>query len=38
MSYLIGTDIGTLGTKSVIVDPTGKVHGEAFREYDVITP
>ncbi len=38
MSYLIGTDIGTLGTKSVLVTPEGKVLGEAFREYDVITP
>jgi xylulokinase len=38
MTYLIGTDIGTLGTKSVLVDTEGKVHGEAFKEYDVLTP
>lgn len=38
MTYLIGTDIGTLGTKSVLVDTEGKVHGEAFKEYGVITP
>ena len=38
MTYLIGTDIGTLGTKTVLVDSTGKVHAEAFQEYDVITP
>jgi xylulokinase len=37
MSYLIGTDIGTMGTKTVLVDPTGKVHAEAFQEYGVIT-
>ena len=38
MTYLIGTDIGTLGTKTVLADSTGKVHAEAFQEYDVITP
>jgi len=36
--YLIGTDIGTQGTKSVIVDEQGKVTAEAFSGYDVITP
>lgn len=38
MTYLIGTDIGTMGTKTVLVDAEGKVHGEAFREYGVLTP
>jgi sugar (pentulose or hexulose) kinase len=38
MSYLIGTDIGTLGTKTVLVDQYGKVIANAFKEYDVITP
>jgi xylulokinase len=38
MTYLVGTDIGTLGTKTVLVDADGKVHGEAFKEYDVLTP
>ncbi len=38
MTYLIGTDIGTLGTKTVLVDSDGKVHGEAFKEYGVLTP
>jgi ribulokinase len=37
MSYLVGTDIGTLGTKSVLVTLEGKVLGEGFKEYDVIT-
>lgn len=36
--YLIGTDIGTQGTKSVLVNEKGKVLSEATREYDVITP
>ncbi len=35
--YLIGTDIGTQGTKSVVVDENGKFVCEAFREYGVIT-
>jgi xylulokinase len=38
VTYLIGTDIGTLGTKTVLIDSTGKVHSEAFQEYDVLTP
>jgi len=35
--YLIGSDIGTQGTKSVMVDEKGNVIAEATREYDVIT-
>ena len=38
MSYLIGTDIGTLGTKSVLVDLEGRVLASAFVEYGVMTP
>jgi len=38
MAYLIGTDIGTLGTKSVLVKTDGKVLSSAFEEYDVLTP
>ena len=38
MSYLLGTDIGTLGTKSVLVDVEGKVKAHSFKEYDVLTP
>ncbi len=38
MTYLIGTDIGTMGTKTVLVDTDGKVHAEAFQEYGIITP
>jgi len=37
-SYLIGTDIGTLGTKTVLVDPSGRILSSTFEEYDVLTP
>ena len=37
MSYLLGTDIGTLGTKTVLIDPNGRILSSAFDEYDVIT-
>ncbi len=36
--YLIGTDIGTQGTKTVIVDGEGNVISTGFQEYDVIKP
>jgi sugar (pentulose or hexulose) kinase len=32
MSYLLGTDIGTLGTKTVVVDAEGNVKGTASQE------
>lgn len=35
--YLIGTDIGTQGTKTVIVDEKGAFVADSFQEYDVIT-
>lgn len=38
MSCLVGTDLGTLGTKTVIVDVGGKVKASAFQEYGVLTP
>ena len=38
MAYLVGTDIGTMGTKSVLVDAEGDVRASAFREYGVINP
>jgi len=38
LSYLVGTDIGTLGTKTVIVDVGGRVKASAFQEYGVLTP
>ncbi len=36
--YLLGTDIGTQGTKTVMVDEKGNFVADAFREYQVITP
>ncbi len=38
MTYLIGTDIGTLGAKSIIIDSEGKILSSEFEEYDVLTP
>jgi xylulokinase len=38
LTYLIGTDIGTLGTKTVVVDADGHIKGSSFLEYGVITP
>lgn len=37
-NILIGTDIGTFGTKSVVVDAEGKILAEAFEETDIISP
>jgi len=36
-SYLIGTDIGTLSTKTVLVDLDGKILSTSFEEYGVST-
>ena len=38
MKYLVGTDIGTMGTKSVLVDAEGGVLASAFKEYGGINP
>ena len=38
MSYLLGIDIGTSGTKSVVMDESGTVQGSALYEYDIDTP
>lgn len=35
--YLIGIDIGTQSTKSVITDEEGKVISESSKEYAVLT-
>ncbi len=35
---LVGTDIGTFGTKSVIVDTEGRILTEAFQETDITSP
>jgi xylulokinase len=38
MSYVIGIDTGTTGVKAKIYDLTGRIHGEAYREYDCTYP
>lgn len=38
MDYLIGTDIGTSGTKSIIMDIDGKLISQDLQEYGVLTP
>ena len=36
--YFVGTDIGTLGTKSVVVDLQGRILANDYAEYEVLTP
>ncbi|MEM1485126.1 FGGY-family carbohydrate kinase [Oscillospiraceae bacterium PP1C4] len=38
MEYLIGTDIGTSGTKTIIMDTKGRLISSDLQEYDIITP
>lgn len=38
MKYLIGTDIGTSGTKSIVMSTEGELVGSALEEYGVMTP
>jgi sugar (pentulose or hexulose) kinase len=38
MDYLIGCDIGTLSTKSIIASTEGKVLAHSSVDYDIITP
>ncbi|MEM1570043.1 MAG: FGGY-family carbohydrate kinase [Candidatus Bathyarchaeia archaeon] len=38
MSLLIGSDIGTLGTKTILTDCEGRILASSFREYGVLTP
>lgn len=38
MNYLIGTDIGTSGTKTVLMDTNGKLIAQDSQEYDILTP
>ena len=37
MNYLLGIDIGTSGTKGVLMDREGKIYARAGREYSVLT-
>jgi xylulokinase len=36
--YLLGIDIGTSGTKAVVIDTAGKIHGLAQRSYGIDSP
>ncbi len=38
MKYLLGTDIGTSGTKTILTDLSGNVISQDLQEYDVLTP
>lgn len=38
MAYLIGIDVGTSGTKTVLFDETGKALASATEEYPLLTP
>lgn len=38
MSYLVGIDIGTSGTKTILIDETGRVLARAMAEYPLYSP
>jgi len=38
MSYYIGSDIGTTGTKTIVIDEKGKVLGSSTVEHPLSTP
>jgi len=38
MDYLLGIDIGTSGTKGVLIDREGKIYARAGREYSIDIP
>ncbi|NEG96543.1 hypothetical protein CS006_00945 [Bifidobacterium primatium] len=38
MKYLLGTDIGTSGTKTVLMNTEGELIAQDLQEYDVLTP
>ena len=38
MAYTIGVDIGTSGTKSLLIDPDGNIIAEASAGYGVSNP
>ncbi|MDF2612144.1 MAG: hypothetical protein K0R92_3618 [Lachnospiraceae bacterium] len=38
MLYLLGTDIGTSGTKTILTDLQGNLIAQDLQEYDVLTP
>lgn len=38
MNYLLGTDIGTSGTKTILMDTDGNLIAQDLQEYNVLTP
>lgn len=38
MNYLMGTDVGTSGTKTILMDSQGNLVAQDLQEYDVMTP
>jgi len=38
MDYLVGIDVATTGTKTIIIDPSGTIVGEGFKGYPTSTP
>lgn len=38
MDYLMGTDIGTSGTKTILTDDKGHILEQDIQEYSVLTP
>lgn len=38
MAYLVGIDIGTSGTKTILMDEAGKIVAQATEEYPLYTP
>lgn len=35
--YIIGIDVGTTGTKALVVDEKGKIYGKGYMEYSLLT-
>ena len=33
--YVLGIDVGTTGTKTVVLDKDGKIHGIAYKDYPI---
>jgi len=38
MGYYVGSDIGTTGTKTIVIDEKGKVLGSSVSEHPLSTP
>jgi len=38
VSYLLGLDVGTTGTKALLIDETGTIIARAVSEYELATP